>query len=457
MGFSRRRGSVSFGVDGSVRAVGRRAFIDDDVLGDEFDRVFHPSWQLLGFADEVREPGDYIVRTLGRDEVVVMRGEDGVVRALHNSCTHRGTRLCRASLGNAAHLRCSYHGWTFANDGRLVGVPALRSAYPADFDPGGHGLPTARVEDRRGFLFATWDAGAPGLDEYLGEIGWYLDAFLDCGAGRWEVWGPPQRVRTRGNWKIPTDNFAGDGYHMRTTHQIALQQGIYGDTLADGTRGRSGTDLVAVNIATPGGHSVRAGYVVESGRSIDDRDLAAPEFPGYPPERWADLAAAQTPEQVRFTSHCEVAHGVLFPNTVFLSVAHDRAVGEDTDPLTRFLVVRTHVPISARETECLYWTLVPTAMDPEWRQRSYRFQARTQSAGGILFEMDDFENFARIDAALARSAPDRGAPVDLSLGADRGVVAKDFPGPARAEVGTLSEHNQRAFYRRWAELMGELP
>ncbi|WP_399096436.1 Rieske 2Fe-2S domain-containing protein [Streptomyces sp. BBFR2] len=441
----------------SVTSVGRRAFIDSDVLDIEWERVFKPSWQLLGFAGEVREPGDYIVRTLGRDEVVVIRGEDGTVRALHNSCTHRGTRLCRASLGNTAHLRCSYHGWTFANDGRLAGVPALRSAYPPGFDRAAHDLPAARVVSRRGFLFATWDARAPELEEYLGEIAWYLDALLDCGAGEWEVCGPPQRVRTRGNWKIPTDNFAGDGYHMRTTHRIALDQGIYGDTLADGTRGRAGTDLVAVNIATAGGHSVRAGYVVEDGRSLDDRDPAAPQFPGYPPERWAELAAAQTPEQVRFTSHCEVAHGVVFPNTVFLSVAHDRAVGADDDPLTRYLVVRSHVPVSARETECLYWTLVPTAMDAAWRRRSYRFQARTQSAGGILFEMDDFENFARIDAALARSAPDRAGPVDLTLGTGRTIRTPGFPGPGRAETGTLSEHNQRAFYRRWSKLMGELP
>ncbi|MFE7133379.1 Rieske 2Fe-2S domain-containing protein [Streptomyces sp. NPDC057638] len=448
---------MPLGVDGLARTIDRRAFIDESILDIEWDRVFQPSWQLLGFSGEVREPGDYVVRMLGRDEVVVIRGEDGDVHALHNSCTHRGTRLCRASLGNTAHLRCSYHGWTFANDGRLIGVPARRSGYPPAFDRARYGLPRARVVCRRGFLFATWDPQAPDLEEYLGDIAWYLDALLDCGAGTWEVCGPPQRVRTRGNWKIPTDNFAGDGYHMRTTHHIALDQGIYGDTLADGTRGRAGTDLIAVNIATPHGHAVRAAYALPRGSRLDDRDLTAPRFPGYPPRRWTDLARAQSPEQVRFTSHCEVAHGVIFPNTAFLSVAHDRAIGHDDDPLTRYLVIRAHLPLSARETECLYWTLVPTAMDPAWQRRSYRFQARTQSAGGILFEMDDFENFARIDAALARSTPGRSSPVDLSLGAGLGTPVPGFPGPGHAETATLSEHNQRAFYHRWSTLMGELP
>lgn len=434
-----------------------RAFLDEDVLDTEFDRVFRPSWQLVGFAGEVPEPGDYVVRTLGRDEIVVLRGEDGRIRALHNSCTHRGTRLCRATLGNTAHLRCSYHGWTFADDGALIGVPALRTACPPDFDRARHRLPAARLTDRRGFLFATWDPGAPDLEHSLGDLAWYLDALLDCGAGEWEVSGPPQRVRTRGNWKLPTDNFSGDGYHMRTTHSIALDQGIYGTELADGTRDRAGTRLLAANIATPQGHTLRAAYALPRGATLADRDPAAPRFPGYPPDRWPRLAAAQTPEQIRFTSHCDVAHGVLFPNTAFLSVAHDRAVGEPDDPLTRYLVLRTHLPVDARRTDCLYWTLAPTAMDPDWRRRSYRFQARTQSAGGILFEMDDFENFARIDAALARTAPDRRIRPDLALGTGRGTPAPDFPGPATAELATLSEHNQRAFYTRWSALMGARP
>lgn len=202
-----KEGSVSFGVHGFVRAVDRRAFIDSDVLDVEYDRVFYPSWQFLGFAKEVSEPGDYILRTLGRDEVVVVRGEDGEVRALHNSCTHRGTRLCRASLGNTAHLRCSYHGWTFANDGRLVGVPALRSAYPPDFDRTEHGLPTARVVCRMGVPVRHLgpQRARPGRLPRRHRLVPRRPPRLR--SGEWEVCGPPQRVRTKGNWKIPTDNF----------------------------------------------------------------------------------------------------------------------------------------------------------------------------------------------------------------------------------------------------------
>jgi len=430
----------------------RRIFFDEDVLDQELERVFKPSWQFVGFDSELPDPGDYVVRRMGRDSVIVTRDEHAAVRVLLNSCNHRGTQLCRATFGNSAHFRCSYHGWTYANDGRLVGVPHLRTAYPSQFDKSSYDLTTARTTNYRGFLFATWQPDGPSLEDYLGDFRWYLDALLDL-AGEWEVYGPPQRCIARGNWKVPTDNFAGDGYHMGTTHQAAFEQGIYGDSLASGTLGQEELELIGVNIGTANGHSLRAGYVVEKGEREINKDISAPVYLGYPPELWPALTARQTEDEVRFNSRCEVVHGAVFPNLAYLSVSHDRAIGRPADPLTKYTVWRTHTPIDARHTECHYWTLVPKMMPDEWKRRSYAFQARSQSAGGILFEMDDFENFARIDTAISGTVADT-APLDLSLGLGLGEPLPDFPGPGQAEFITLSEHNQRAFYRRWGELMG---
>ncbi|MFI9388792.1 Rieske 2Fe-2S domain-containing protein [Kutzneria sp. NPDC052558] len=432
----------------------RPAFTDEAVLNREYEHVFRTSWQLIGFESELTDPGDYLVRRLGNDSVIVARDELGEITVLLNSCSHRGTQLCRASFGNAAHFRCSYHGWTFANDGRLVGVPGLRTHYPSDFRKQRYDLPRARAHSYRGFVFATWDEQAPPLVDYLGDLRWYLDAMLDLTGGEWEVYGPPQRSVMKGNWKLVTDNFAGDGYHMQTTHKSAFELGIYGDSLASGTLGAREMDLIAINVATPGGHALRAGYVVEKGQHLLTHGTTDPMYLGYPQQLWPEFTAAQTDEQVRFNSHCEVAHGIVFPNAAFLSVSHDRAIGRESDPLTKYFVWRTHLPISARRTECLYWTLVPKGMSEEWKRRSYGFQARSQSAGGMLFEMDDFENFARIDRAISGCVADS-APTDLSLGLGLGEPVPDFPGPGRAEYSTLSEHNQRGFYRRWAELMGE--
>jgi nitrite reductase/ring-hydroxylating ferredoxin subunit len=436
----------------SVSPPDRRSFADQEILKREHELIFRASWQLLGFTSELTDRGDYVVRRLGADNVILTRDESGKISVLLNSCSHRGTQLCRATFGNAAHFRCSYHGWTYANDGRLVGVPGIRTNYPRGFRKEAFGLPQARVADYRGFIFATWNEQAPSLEDYLGDFRWYLDAMLDLTGGDWEVWGPPQRSVMRGNWKFVTDNFSGDGYHMLTTHQAAFDQGIYGNSLADGTAGREKMDLIAVNIGTDQGHTVRAGYVVRKGEKTLHRDLSDPAYLGYPKELWPQFTAAQTPEQVRFNSHCEVVHGTVFPNAAYLSVSHDRAIGREDDPLTRYTVWRVHNPIDARHTECVYWTLVPAGMSERWKRRSYSFQARSQSAGGILFEMDDFENFARMDAAISGPAADR-APSDLSLGLGIGIPATDFPGPAQAKYITISEHNQRAFYRRWTTLM----
>lgn len=430
----------------------RRAFYDDAICQREFSAVFAPSWQFVGFESELPDPGDYVVRRMGNDNVVVTRDEGGTVNVLLNSCSHRGTQLCRATFGNSAHFRCSYHGWTYSNDGRLTAVPHLRTHYPRDFDKSAFDLRRARVASYRGFIFATWNEQAPTIEDYLGEIRWYIDAMLDLAGGEWEVYGPPQRSVSKGNWKVPTDNFAGDGYHMGTTHQSAFEMGIYGDSLASGTLGQREMELIGINIATDQGHSLRAGYVVEKGKRDIARHVDDPVYIGYPRELWSALTASQTPEQVRFNSHLEVLHGTIFPNLSYLSVSHDKAIGRPDDPLTKYTVWRVHSPIDARHTECLYWTLVPSMMSQEWKQRSYEFQARSQSAGGILFEMDDFENFARIDASIAGNAAGS-APLDLSLGLALGEPLPDFPGPGAAEYVTLSEHNQRAFYRRWTELM----
>ncbi|MFD9498802.1 Rieske 2Fe-2S domain-containing protein [Streptomyces sp. NPDC060035] len=431
----------------------RRIFFDEECLERELELVFAPSWQFVAFESELPDRGDYVVRRMGRDSVIVTRDEQGRMAVLLNSCNHRGTQLCRATFGNSAHFRCSYHGWTYANDGRLVGVPHLRSAYPPEFDKSLYDLSTARVATYRGFVFATWSQDGPALAEYLGDFLWYLDAMLDQAGGEWEVYGPPQRVIAKGNWKVPTDNFAGDGYHMGTTHQAAFEQGVYGNSLASGTLGRKELELIGINVTTGHGHSLRAGYVVGKGEREVNTDVSEPVYLGYPQEMWPGFTAGQTREQIRFNSRCEVLHGAVFPNMAYLSVSHDKAIGRDDDPLTKYTVWRTHTPVDARHTECHYWTLVPKAMPEEWKRRSYAYQARSQSAGGMLFEMDDFENFARIDSAISGPVSAK-APLDLTLGLGLGEPVPDFPGPGTAEFCTLSERNQRAFYRRWGELMG---
>jgi p-cumate 2,3-dioxygenase alpha subunit len=79
--------------------------------------IFDRPWLYLGHESEVAEPGDFRARELGLRRIVFVRGKDRVVRALLNSCTHRGAEVCRERRGNAKSFQCFYHGWTFSNEG----------------------------------------------------------------------------------------------------------------------------------------------------------------------------------------------------------------------------------------------------------------------------------------------------------------------------------------------------
>src|SRR2546425_568303 len=155
--------------------VRREAFLAPEVLAAERERIFDRAWLYLGHESEVAEPGDFRARELGRRRIVFVRGKDRVVRALINSCTHRGAEVCRERSGNAKSFQCFYHGWTFGNDGRLIGVPG-EEAYAAGFAREQLGLREApRLAQYRGFYFVSFHPEGAPLREYLAGAAEYLD------------------------------------------------------------------------------------------------------------------------------------------------------------------------------------------------------------------------------------------------------------------------------------------
>ena len=109
--------------DTGLFRVNRRAFTDPECLADERRRVFDKCWIYVGHESEVPHAGDYRSRNVAGRPMILVRGDDSVVRVLLNTCTHRGSLVCRQKSGNAKTFQCPYHAWTFNSRGQLVGVP----------------------------------------------------------------------------------------------------------------------------------------------------------------------------------------------------------------------------------------------------------------------------------------------------------------------------------------------
>jgi 3-phenylpropionate/trans-cinnamate dioxygenase alpha subunit len=138
-------------------------------------------------------------------------------------------RVCRADAGNAAAFTCTYHGWTYGNDGKLVGVPGHKEYYYEELDMEQWGLvPVAQVDTFCGLIFGTFDPEAPSLSEYLGDIGWYFEILFNRRKGGSVLVGGVQKWIMNTNWKLPADNFGSDGYHAPVTHISAQKVGFLG-------------------------------------------------------------------------------------------------------------------------------------------------------------------------------------------------------------------------------------
>jgi len=124
--------------------------------------------------------------------------------------------VVRVDDGNAKRFMCTYHGWTYRNDGALDHVPGESEAYYGALDRPSLGLIEARVETYAGIVFATWAKDAPSLDAYLGDAPWYLDTVFNRRDGGMQALGPMKWLEPV-NWKTMVDNWS-DNYHVLTSH-----------------------------------------------------------------------------------------------------------------------------------------------------------------------------------------------------------------------------------------------
>lgn len=194
----------------------------------ERQAVFLTHWQLAGHESDIPAPGDWLAFDLLGERAVVMRGADGVVRAFHNLCRHRGARVVDGAQGRCrGAMVCPFHGWVYNLDGTLRG-PARPETLPG-LDRSKFGLKPIEVQSFHGFLFLRFAPGPqPGLAEWLAPF----DAdFAAYGAAGLLPGAPGPWTQDLGvNWKSVRD-VDNEGYHVAMAHP-ALQD-LYGSTYRD--------------------------------------------------------------------------------------------------------------------------------------------------------------------------------------------------------------------------------
>src|SRR6266496_1564365 len=203
-------------IDPATGKLDRRIFSEQAIYDDEMERIFGRAWQMIGHESLVPAVDDFFHTYMGEDPVILTRDGQGRLHALLNMCRHRGNRVCRVDDGNAKRFMCTYHGWTYRNDGALEHVPGEAEAYYNALDKSSLGLIEARVETYAGIVFANWDKDAPSLEAYLGDARWYLDTVFNHNEAGIIAIGP-QKWMEPCNWKTPVDN-CSDNYHLPISH-----------------------------------------------------------------------------------------------------------------------------------------------------------------------------------------------------------------------------------------------
>lgn len=199
-------------------------YTSDAVFAAEQAQIFENSWICAARASDLTQPGQFKKVQIGRESVLVVRARDGLLRAFLNVCRHRGAQLCTETEGQVRRtLRCPYHAWTYALDGRLVAAPnlaALTDTGGAAIDRYAYGLVPVALTEWLGYAWVCLSDGPPSFeDTVVGEV---TSRLGDAAAiDRYGVDGLRVGHRTvydvAANWKLIVENFM-ECYHCSSIH-----------------------------------------------------------------------------------------------------------------------------------------------------------------------------------------------------------------------------------------------
>jgi phenylpropionate dioxygenase-like ring-hydroxylating dioxygenase large terminal subunit len=187
-------------------------YYDPDWYEQERQAVFLRSWIVIGHACELPEPGSFIRRELefANASLLITRSKDGAVRAFHNACTHRGTRLTEDEEGRRNAFSCPYHMWTFGTDGALISAPDFERFH---LSKAACALKSVALEQCAGLLFVNFAKDPPPLRQWLGGLAEELELLPVARATTFSEY----VYEIDANWKLTYDNFQ-ENYHLRFIH-----------------------------------------------------------------------------------------------------------------------------------------------------------------------------------------------------------------------------------------------
>jgi choline monooxygenase len=236
-------------------------YIDPAILEAEKAGIFGRTWQYIGHASSVAEPGSYLAGDIAGEPVLVTRAKDGRLRALSNVCRHRGSLLA-SGTGQGSVIRCPYHAWSYSLEGRLIGQPEFEGV--ENWDRSSVCLPEFRAEAWGPFVFVNLDPSGPGLAEVMGAIPGEI-AGIGC---------PWDRLRfsyrrdyvIECNWKVYIDNYL-EGYHLPAAHPSLFRELDYAQYRVETFRYYS-SQIAPIRARCDAGESRRYEFTDNSNRAL---------------------------------------------------------------------------------------------------------------------------------------------------------------------------------------------
>ncbi|WP_319458223.1 MULTISPECIES: aromatic ring-hydroxylating oxygenase subunit alpha [unclassified Mycobacterium] len=420
----------------------RSIFRDSEIFEQEMQMIFARSWLFLCHESQIRKKGDFFEAPMGRDNVLVVRQKDGSIKALLNTCLHRGNAVCRAEEGNARNFMCTYHGWTYDISGDLVGVPGLAELYHNDLDTAANGLrEVAQLDTFMGFVFATADPEAPPLHEFLGRTGRLALAMI-AAQGDMEIIPGVQKFVIPCNWKFPGDNVF-DFYHPQVTHVSAFRSGILPPLPDPTARGRKvgmsgvaapdGSDLELFD-ESMGDHIV---FIDQFGHGVSGQTAdSLGDMGGLLDNSWRADSAPEA-EQFGRVGRQSYGHGNIFPTC---------------SVLPWILQIGLRVPRGPQETEIWWFAFVKKDASPERKALMARRAIITFGPGGLA-EQDDGENWTQSTKQTHGETSSK-IPQLLLMDLGHGKVVQDDDSLDPPYIHTsINEHGQRWTYHAWKHWM----